>query len=179
MLHTCLRWNASARAHVHTPLPYLANGWDDCVQVWCLATDLLDKSFTQDRGGMHLHVRMCTPPSHDGAYSPAHPSPIKASYWFSAWGTVFRFFVSEWFVANFDLCIHAYKSFLSINLETLFICCITEDALVPTNELPLPRMCARLLYSALGLGNSGGKRHPSINNIPLSFPKFKDSFPLC
>ena len=29
----------------------------------------------------NLHVRMCTPPSHDGASSPARPSPIKASYW--------------------------------------------------------------------------------------------------
>ena len=32
--------------------------------------------------------------------------------------------------------------------------------------------------SVLGLGNLGGKRHPSINNIPLSFLKLKDSFPL-
>ena len=31
--------------------------------------------------------------------------------------------------------------------------------------------------SVLGLGNLGGKRHPSTNNIPLSFPKLKDSFP--
>ena len=33
--------------------------------------------------------------------------------------------------------------------------------------------------SVLGLGNLSGKWHPSINNIPLSFPKFKDSFALC
>ena len=32
--------------------------------------------------------------------------------------------------------------------------------------------------SVLELGNLGGKRHPSINNIPLSFLKLKDSFPL-
>ena len=25
-LYTCLRWSAFARAHVHTPFPYLANG---------------------------------------------------------------------------------------------------------------------------------------------------------
>ena len=33
-------------------------------------------------------------------------------------------------------------------------------------------------FSVLGLGNLGGKRHPNTNNIPLSFPKLKDSFPL-
>ena len=81
MLYTCLRWSASARAHVHTPLPYLANGWADCVQTWCVANDPLDERLTQVRCGVHLHVRTCTPPSNDGASSPARPSPIKASYW--------------------------------------------------------------------------------------------------
>ena len=82
MVYTCLRWSASARAHVHTPLPYLANGWADCVQTWCVASDPLDERLTQVRCGVHLHVRTCTPLSHDGASSPARPSPIKASYWF-------------------------------------------------------------------------------------------------
>ena len=82
MLYTCLRWSASARAHVHTPLPYLANGWADCVQTWCVANDPLDERLTQVRCGVHLHVRTCTPPSNDGASSPARPSPIKASYWY-------------------------------------------------------------------------------------------------
>ena len=34
------------------------------------------------RCGVHLHVRTCTPLSHDGASTPARPSPIKASYWY-------------------------------------------------------------------------------------------------
>ena len=82
MLYTCLRWSASARAHVHTPLPHLANGWADCVQTWFVANDPLDERLTQVRCGVHLHVRTCTPPSNDGASSPARPSPIKASYWY-------------------------------------------------------------------------------------------------
>ena len=51
----------SARAHVHTPSPYLANGWADCVQILCVTRDQLDKSFTQVkvREGMQLHVRAC------------------------------------------------------------------------------------------------------------------------
>ena len=81
MVYTCLRWSASARAHLHTPLPYHANGWADCVQTWYVANDPLDERLTQVRCGVHLHVRTCTPPSNDGASSPARPSPIKASYW--------------------------------------------------------------------------------------------------
>ena len=38
--------SASARAHVHTRFPDLANGWADCVQIWCVARDPLDKCFT-------------------------------------------------------------------------------------------------------------------------------------
>ena len=83
MLYTCLRWGASTRAHVHTRFSYLANGWANCVQTWCVASDPLDERLTQVRCGVHLHVRTCTPPSHDGASSPARPSPIKASYWYS------------------------------------------------------------------------------------------------
>ena len=81
MLSTCLMWSASARAHVHTRFPDLANGCTDCVQIWCAASDPLDERLTQVRCGVHLHVRTCTPLSHDGASSPARPSPIKASYW--------------------------------------------------------------------------------------------------
>ena len=64
MLYTCLRWSASARAHVHTPLPYLANGWADCVQILCVTRDPLDKCVTHVRGGVHLHVRTCRPLFH-------------------------------------------------------------------------------------------------------------------
>ena len=62
MLYTCLRWSASARAHVHTPFPDLANGWADCAQIWFVDRDPLDKCFTHVWGGVHLHVRTCTPP---------------------------------------------------------------------------------------------------------------------
>ena len=31
--YTCLRWSASARAHVHTLFPYLANGCSVCVKI--------------------------------------------------------------------------------------------------------------------------------------------------
>ena len=58
------KWGTSARAYVHTPFPYLANGWVDCVQILCMARDPFDKTFTQVRGGLHLHVRMCTPLFH-------------------------------------------------------------------------------------------------------------------
>ena len=61
MLSTCLRWNASARAHVHTHFPDLTNGWADCAQIWCVARDPLDKCFTHVWCGIHLHVRTCTP----------------------------------------------------------------------------------------------------------------------
>ena len=32
--------------HVHTR-PYLANGWEDCVQIWCVARDPLDDKLAQ------------------------------------------------------------------------------------------------------------------------------------
>ena len=54
-------WGASARAHVHTPLPYLANGWADCVQILCVNRDPLDNCFAHVWYGVHLHVRTCTP----------------------------------------------------------------------------------------------------------------------
>ena len=54
-----LRWVASARAHVNTTVSYLANGWADWVQIWCVARDPLDKIITQVRGEVQLHVRMC------------------------------------------------------------------------------------------------------------------------
>ena len=82
--YTSLRWCASARAHVHTPFADLANGWADCVQIWFVARDPLDKGFAQVRGDVHLHVRTCRCLSHDGASSPARLSPITAPYWYSA-----------------------------------------------------------------------------------------------
>ena len=51
----------SARAHVHTPVPYLASGWADCVQILCVNRDPIDKCFTNVWSGVHLHVRTCTP----------------------------------------------------------------------------------------------------------------------
>ena len=56
-----LRWVASARAHVNTTVSYLANGWADWVQIWCVARDPLDKITTHVRGEVQLHVRTCTP----------------------------------------------------------------------------------------------------------------------
>ena len=35
-----------------------------------MASDPLDERLTQVRCGVHLHVRTCTPPSNDGAFSP-------------------------------------------------------------------------------------------------------------
>ena len=61
---TSQMWGASARAHVHTPFQYLANGWTECSQIWCVTRDLLDQSFTHVRNGMQLHVGMCTPLFH-------------------------------------------------------------------------------------------------------------------
>ena len=49
--------------HVHTPFPYLANGWADCGHFF-VARDPINKSFTQVRDGMHLHVRTCSPLFH-------------------------------------------------------------------------------------------------------------------
>ena len=59
-----MRWVASARAHVHTAFPDIANGWADCVQMWFVARHPLDKSFTQVRSDVQLHVRMWTPLFH-------------------------------------------------------------------------------------------------------------------
>ena len=44
---------------------YLANGLEDCVEIWCVARDPLDKSFTRVRDVTHLHVSTCTPLSHE------------------------------------------------------------------------------------------------------------------
>ena len=34
-------WGASERAHVHTPLLYLENGWTDCAEIWHVASGQL------------------------------------------------------------------------------------------------------------------------------------------
>ena len=49
--YTSQMWYVFARAHVHTPFPYFANGCTDSVQNWCVARDTLDKSFTLVRDG--------------------------------------------------------------------------------------------------------------------------------
>ena len=59
-------WGASARARVHAPFPYLANGAMDCIQIWCVSSRIhyiitLDKCGTHVWGGVHLHMRTCTP----------------------------------------------------------------------------------------------------------------------
>ena len=46
---------------MHTPLPYLANGWADCVQILCVNRDQLDNCFAHVWCGVHLHVRTCIP----------------------------------------------------------------------------------------------------------------------
>ena len=46
---------------MHTRFPYFANGWADCVQIWCVAGDPLDRCFRHVWGGVHLRVRTCTP----------------------------------------------------------------------------------------------------------------------
>ena len=65
-------WGISARAHVqrypppppHTALLYLGNGLADCVQIWYVGWWSLTKCLPQVIGGVHLHVRTCTPLSH-------------------------------------------------------------------------------------------------------------------
>ena len=53
-----------ARAHVNTPFRYLAKSLADCVKILYVARDPLDKSFAEVRGGVHLHLRTCTPLFH-------------------------------------------------------------------------------------------------------------------
>ena len=59
--YTSRKLVASARAHVHTPFPYLANGWTHCVQIWCVTINSLDKSCTEVRYKVQLHVQLHTP----------------------------------------------------------------------------------------------------------------------
>ena len=53
-------WYVVKKKHMGTPLPCLSNGWADCVPSFVCGRDPLDKSFTQVRGEVHLHVRTCT-----------------------------------------------------------------------------------------------------------------------
>ena len=47
-----------ARAH---PFPNLANGLEDCVEMWCVAKNPFDESYASHlRCGTNLHVRRCT-----------------------------------------------------------------------------------------------------------------------
>ena len=55
------RWGKSARAHVHTRLPCLANGWADCVQILCVTRDPFNKCFTHvlrwsTSARAHVHI---------------------------------------------------------------------------------------------------------------------------
>ena len=43
---------------------YLHDGWPGCVKVWRVLRDQLAITFTQVRGGVNLHVRMCIPLFH-------------------------------------------------------------------------------------------------------------------
>ena len=54
-------WGASARAHVHTPLLYLENGWTDCADIWHVASGQLVMWLPHVYGGVTMHVRTCTP----------------------------------------------------------------------------------------------------------------------
>ena len=51
----------SARAHVHTALLYIRNGWADWVQFWCVSWGSWTRCLTQVVGGVSLHVRTCRP----------------------------------------------------------------------------------------------------------------------
>ena len=51
----------STRAHVHTPLPYLGNGWTYCAQIWCVVMDQLAKHFMHATSGTYLYVLTCVP----------------------------------------------------------------------------------------------------------------------
>ena len=33
------------------PFPYVANGWEDCIQIWCVARDPLDQSLRKSKVG--------------------------------------------------------------------------------------------------------------------------------
>ena len=50
-----------ARAHVHTPLLYLGNGWTDCADIWHVASDQLVRWLQHAHRGVTMHVSTCTP----------------------------------------------------------------------------------------------------------------------
>ena len=54
-------WGTSARAHVHTPFPYLGNGWTDCTEIRCLLMNQLAMHFILATSGVCLHVLTCVP----------------------------------------------------------------------------------------------------------------------
>ena len=60
VLSTSNGWCTSARAHVHTPPPYLKNRLTDCAKIWWLARDPIVMRFA-DVGGWvtaRTHVRL-------------------------------------------------------------------------------------------------------------------------
>ena len=70
--------------HVLTQFPYPGNCWEDCVEIARVGRDPIDTRITQERGGVHLHVRTCTSHCHiSGTMMPSRParlSPITAPY---------------------------------------------------------------------------------------------------
>ena len=89
-------------------------------QILRVARDPLDKSFTQVRGGVHLHVRTCTPLSNDGASSPARPSPVKAPYW--------HYIIYNILCNMFDIIYHTYHF---LNCEIVAMTTIADRGALP------------------------------------------------
>ena len=58
---TSQMWGASARAHVHTLLQYLANGLEDCVEIWCVARDPFGESYMSQMWGQSACAHVYTP----------------------------------------------------------------------------------------------------------------------
>ena len=60
-IHVCGSFlGASARAHVHTPLLYLENGWTDWADIWHVASGYLVMWLPHVYRGVTMHVRTCT-----------------------------------------------------------------------------------------------------------------------
>ena len=53
-------WGISARAHVHTPLQYLENGWTDCADIWHVASGQLVMRLPHVYGGVTMYESMYT-----------------------------------------------------------------------------------------------------------------------
>ena len=90
--NTYLRWSASAREHVHTRLPYRANGCADCVQILCVTRDPLNMCFnTYLRWSASARAQVHTPFQRWGVYT-VHMVLDLANGWADC--------VQIWFVAR-------------------------------------------------------------------------------